>query len=176
MTRRRRPPMRRAAPAGELLNKLLVNFGLDKRLQQYRALLIWDEVVGPQIAERARPSKLRGSVLEVCVDQPTWMQQLQLMKPQILKKLNAQLGEEGAIKEIFLKKGKVPPRMAKELPMAPAWKSVSLDQEEILQLDEVLSSVDDPDLRRSLQRMLSKQSRLLKVQALRETSSDKLPN
>ena len=165
--------MRRAAPAGELLNKLLESFGLDKRLQQYRALLIWDDVVGPQIAERARPSRLRGAVLEVCVDQPPWMQQLQLMKPQILKKLNAQLGD-AAIKEIFLKKGAVPPRMTIERPTPPAWKSVSLDQDEIQQLDDVLSSVDDPGLRRSLQRLLAKQSRLLKVQSLGETGDDTL--
>ena len=67
---------------------LLASLGLEERLQQYRALLLWDEVVGPQIAARTRPEKIRDGVLEVCVDQPTWMQQLQLLKPQILAKLN----------------------------------------------------------------------------------------
>ena len=162
MIRRKRPPMRQAAQAGELLEKLLHNFGLDKRLQQYRALIIWDEVVGPQIDAHARPSKIRGSVLEVCVDQPAWMQQLQLMKPQILKKLNEQLGE-AEIKEIFLKRGKVPPPMEEEAPVPPAWKSVHLDLEERKQIDEVLTAIDDPELRTRLERMLSKQARLLKT-------------
>lgn len=161
MIRRRRPPMRRAAQAGELLEKLLHSYGLDKRVRQYRALVIWDEVVGPQIAARARPNKIRGSVLEICVDQPAWMQQLQLMKPQILKKLNAQLGE-GEIKEIFLKKGKVQPSAATKAPPPPAWKSASLDLAEREQIDALLSGVEDLDLRKSLQRMLSKQARLLK--------------
>jgi hypothetical protein len=162
LIRRRRPPLRKAARAGELLDKLLQSYGLDKKLQQYRALVIWDEVVGPQIAARARPSKIRGSVLEVCVDQPAWMQQLQLMKPQILKKLNEQLGE-GEISEIFLKRGKVPPRLAEEPPAPPVWKSVRLDQREKQQIEDLLKAVEDPELRTRLERMLSKQARLLKV-------------
>ena len=173
MIRRRRPPMRKAARAGELLEKLLQNYGLDKKLQQYRALVIWDEVVGPQIAARARPSKIRGSVLEVCVDQPAWMQQLQLMKPQILRKLNEQLGE-GEIKEIFLKRGKVPPRMAEEAPAPPAWKTIRLDRQEKKELDDVLTAIEDPELRVRLERMLSKQARLLKVRdAERRTRNEK---
>lgn len=169
MIRRRRPPMRKAAQAGELLEKLLHSYGLDKRVRQYRALVIWDEVVGPQIAARARPNKIRGSVLEICVDQPAWMQQLQLMKPQILQKLNAQLGE-GEIKEIFLKKGKVQPSAAAKAPPPPAWKSASLDLAEREQIDAILSGVEDQDLRKSLQRMLSKQARLLKSRdATRDT-------
>lgn len=167
MIRRKRPPMRRAAPAGELLEKLLQNYGLDKRLQQYRALLIWDEVVGPQIAARARPSKIRGSILEVCVDQPAWMQQLQLMKPQILKKLNDQLGE-GEIKEIFLKKGKIPPRIETATAPPPAWKAARLEPKEKQEIADMLAVIEDPDLRARLERMLGKQARLLKAQ-------DKLP-
>ena len=154
--------MRKAARAGELLEKLLQNYGLDKKLQQYRALVIWDEVVGPQIAARARPSKIRGSVLEVCVDQPAWMQQLQLMKPQILRKLNEQLGE-GEIKEIFLKRGKVPRRMAEQAPAPPPWKTVQLDQQEKQQIADVIKAIEDQELRTRLGRMLSKQARLLKV-------------
>ncbi len=162
MIGRRRPPMRKAARAGELLEKLLHNYGLDKRLQQYRALVIWDEVVGPQIAARARPSKIRGSVLEICVDQPAWMQQLQLMKPQILKKLNEQLGE-GQIKEIYLKKGKVQPRAAEQPPAPPAWKTVQLDLAEKQQITGMLSAIEDPELRARLEHLLIKQARLLKA-------------
>jgi hypothetical protein len=154
--------MRRAARAGELLEKLLKGFGLDLRLQQYRALVIWDDVVGPQIAAHARPHKIRGSVLEVCVDQPAWMQQLQLMKPQILKKLNTQLGE-AEIKEIFLKKGKLPPPMEEEPTAPPAWKKVNLDREEKARIHGIVAAIEDPELRQRLEMMLSKQARLLKT-------------
>ena len=103
MSRPRRPRMARAAKAGDLLDSLLQGWGLNERLQQYRAVLIWDEVVGAQIAARTRPERIRDGVLEVCVDQPVWMQQLQLLKPQLLAKLNAQLGD-APLRDIFLKR------------------------------------------------------------------------
>ncbi len=164
MIRRKRPRMRKAVSAGELLEKLLHSFGLDKRLQQYSALVIWDEVVGAQIAAHARPSKIRGAVLEVCVDQPAWMQQLQLMKPQLLQKLNEHPAEPG-IKEIFLKKGKLPPLTEEAPEPPPAWRSAVLDPEEKQQISEILEAVEDPELRTRLERMLSKQARLLKAGA-----------
>ncbi|HKL25663.1 MAG TPA: DUF721 domain-containing protein [Desulfuromonadales bacterium] len=165
--RRRRPPMRRAAAAGDLLEQLLQSMGLDKRIQQYRAMVIWDEVVGTQIASQARPVRIRGAVLEVCVEQAAWMQQLQLMKPQILKKLNAELGE-GQIEEIFLKKGKIPPRAQPAPQPPPAWQKIRLNPGEAEEIAATLQSVDDPDLRSSLGSMLSKQARLLKAAANRE--------
>ena len=164
MIRRKRPPMREAIPAGELLEKLLHSFGLDKRLQQYSALVIWDEVVGAQIAAHARPHKLRGAVLEVCVDQPAWMQQLQLMKPQLLQKLNEHPAKPG-IKEIFLKKGKLPQQVEEAPEPPPAWRSAVLDREEKQQISEILEAVEDPELRIRLERMLSKQARLLKAES-----------
>jgi len=102
----RRPKLRQAARAGDLVDKMLQGIGLDERLHQYRALIIWEEVVGPQIAARTRPIRIRDGILEINVDQPTWMQQLQLMKPKILAQLNAELGK-ATIKDLYLKRGKV---------------------------------------------------------------------
>jgi hypothetical protein len=165
---RRRPPMRRAAQVGILLDTLLAGWGLDQRLHQYRALLIWDEVVGPQIAARTRPEKIRDGVLEVCVDQPTWMQQLQLLKPQILAKLNAQLGSS-PLREIFLKRGKVAPQPARTgrgNPAQPAWRGVVLPAEELSRLQELLAGVTDAELRGELERLLTRQARLTRARTL----------
>ena len=82
-----------AAGISSLIEQILASKGLDKKLQQYRAWTVWDEVVGPQIAQHAQPLRIRESVLEVRVENPTWMQQLQLLKPKILKELNQRLGE-----------------------------------------------------------------------------------
>ena len=166
MSRIRRPPMRRAAQAGDLLDALLAGWGLTERLRQYRSLLIWDEVVGPQIAAHTRPEKIRDGVLEVCVDQPTWMQQLQLLKPQILAKLNARLGD-GALREIFLKRGKAAPRT--EPPGAikpPLGHGVVLPEEEVRELKALLTGVADAELRRELELLLMKQARLARARQL----------
>jgi hypothetical protein len=155
--------LKHAARAGDLVDKMLKGFGLDERLQQYRALIIWEEVVGPQIAARTRPVRIREGVLEVNVDQPTWMQQLQLMKPKILAQLNAELGK-ASIKDLFLKRGKVNVRFDKPVEPPPAWRMVELDESEKLQIDGLLTSIADPELREEMEKFLQKQMRLLKAQ------------
>ena len=152
--------MRQAARAGDLLKGLLSGLGIDERLHQYQALLVWDDVVGPQIAARTKPEKIRDGVLEVCVDQPTWMQQLQLLKPQILAKLNSRLGD-APLREIFLKRGRVE-RTAKGTPppVGPNWRSATLSADEETALDAMLQKVGDEQLRRRMKALLEKQSRL----------------
>ena len=144
MKKTRRPRLKKAASAGVLVEKLLKGFGLDERLQQYRALIIWEEVVGPQIAARTRPIRIRDGVLEINVDQPTWMQQLQFMKPKILTQLNAELGK-ATIKDLYLKRGKVNVRFDKPVEPPPAWKAVQLDESEKQQVEGLLTAIEDPE-------------------------------
>lgn len=141
---------------------MLKGLGLDDRLQQYRAMIIWDQVVGPQIAARTRPIRIREGILEVNVDQPTWMQQLQLMKPKILSRLNADLGS-ATIKDLFLKRGKVNVRADKPADSPPAWRMVQLDDCEKQQINGLLTTLEDPELREEMGRYLQKQMRLLKA-------------
>lgn len=162
MSRPRRPRLRTAARAGDLVDTLLAGWGLNERLHQYKALLIWDEVVGPQIAARTRPEKLRDGVLEVCVDQPTWMQQLQLIKPQILAKLNARLGDSG-LREIYLKRGKVVAQTAAVASPSSSWRNAAIAPEEMMELRTLLAGVGDEALRRDLEALLVKQMKLSKT-------------
>jgi len=53
---------------------------------------VWEDAVGPQIARRAQPVRLRGRTLMVAVSSAPWMQELQLLKRTVLTELNAQLG------------------------------------------------------------------------------------
>jgi len=160
--RPRRPRLKQAARASELVDKMLKGLGLDERLQQYRALIIWEKVVGPQIAARTRPVRIREGILEINVDQPTWMQQLQLMKPKILVQLNAELGKT-PIKDLFLKRGKVNVRFDKPVEAPPAWRLVQLDEGEKQQIDGLLKTIEDAELRDEMERFLVKQMRLLKA-------------
>jgi hypothetical protein len=159
--------MRQAARAGELVDKLLKGLGLDDRLQQYRALIIWEAVVGPQIAVRTRPVRIRDGVLEVNVDQPAWMQQLQLMKPKILARLNAELGK-ATIKDLYLKRGRVNHHQEKPADQPPAWRTVQLDDGEKQQVTGLLTAIEDHELRAEIEQFLLKQMRLLKAQAGRQ--------
>jgi len=149
--------------AGDLVDKLLHGLGLDERLHQYKALVIWNDVVGPQIAARTRPIRIRDNILEINVDQSAWMQQLQLMKPKILARLNTELGKP-ALKDLYLKHGKVNVHPDKPVEPPPAWRMVQLDSREKQQLEALLSAVQDTGLKNEMEKFLQKQMRLLKAE------------
>jgi len=163
MTDRGRPPLKKAASIGALIQGILRQRGLDGKLREYRAWQVWDEVVGPQIAARARPIRIREGVLEIRVEQPVWMQQLQLMKPKILARLNERL-DGAAIKDLYLRRGKIekePPEAA--TPPLPAWHTASLTKEEEAHIEATLSSLADPELRLCLRAILIRQAKLGKL-------------
>ena len=53
----------------------------------------WPEVVGAAIAAEAAPASERGGVVTVSCSAAVWAQELDLMAPMILPKLNAELAE-----------------------------------------------------------------------------------
>jgi predicted nucleic acid-binding Zn ribbon protein len=76
------------------LEGLLKKLELDKRILGWGVLGIWEEVVGPRIAANAKPVAYRDSKLFVQVATTIWMHELSFMKGEVLKKLNARLGEK----------------------------------------------------------------------------------
>jgi hypothetical protein len=91
------------------------------------------------------------------------MQQLHLLKPQILAKLNALLGE-GALGDIYLKRGSVAPRPAgQNRAQPPRWRGAVLPAEEVSELRALLAGVGDAELRRELEALLMKQAMLSKA-------------
>jgi predicted nucleic acid-binding Zn ribbon protein len=66
----------------------------------------WDEAVGSQIAENAKPAAYKGNILIVYVSNSTWMQHLRFLTEDIIKKVNTTIGSE-AVKEIKYKIGNI---------------------------------------------------------------------
>jgi hypothetical protein len=54
---------------------------------------VWEDAVGPAVARRAQPVRLRGRTLVVAVSSAPWMQELQLLKADLRTALNARLAE-----------------------------------------------------------------------------------
>ena len=86
--------MRRRAPRplGEPLEEL-------KRRWAPRTLLgdvqrLWPEVVGEVVAREATPSGERAGVVTVTCASAVWAQELDLMGPAVVERLNAALGGE----------------------------------------------------------------------------------
>ncbi|MBJ21618.1 MAG: DUF721 domain-containing protein [bacterium] len=84
----------RLESVGSLVGQVLGDLGLDGVALAHRIGSRWEEIVGPQIAAHCRPLGIRGGVLELEVDSPVWSQQLQLRKPELLARLEDDLGKE----------------------------------------------------------------------------------
>ncbi len=54
---------------------------------------VWAEIAGPAIAREATPTAARGGVLTVVCASSVWAQELDLMAPQLLARLNPALRE-----------------------------------------------------------------------------------
>ena len=76
------------------LPRVLGELGIEGVAGALRILECWERAVGPEIARHARPTLLRGSVLEASVDSSVWCQQIQLQRPAILAALREILGPD----------------------------------------------------------------------------------
>jgi len=163
MSRSDRPPMKQAEQVSSLLKKILGQPGMGEQLNRHQAWLVWDQLVGKQIAARARPFKLRKGVLEVQVDHPVWMQQLQMMKPQILEKIAAKIPNAG-ITDIYLRQTRNPqtyhPRKVKSASEPPSWTKVELADSDKKSIEQSLSSVSNPELKYELKKLFTMQKQL----------------
>lgn len=84
--------MKRAQPIGKILADLIRDLGLSKKLNEQKAVVEWEAVVGRDIAEHSRAIKVDGGRLVVEVDSPVWSQELTLMKRDIMRRLNDRAG------------------------------------------------------------------------------------
>ncbi|MCD6527419.1 MAG: DUF721 domain-containing protein [Desulfuromonas sp.] len=142
-----------------LIEGLFTHLGIADKIGQHRAWLVWKECVGSQIAAHATPIRIRDNILEVRVDHPVWMQQLQLLKPQLLKKLNAELAD-APLNDLFFRRG----RMAEATPApAPRPKLPDLDKDERTEIHQLTAEIEDPETRDALEHLLKKQRQLDKL-------------
>lgn len=99
-----RPKMLSPMAIADLLGSAFSDKAVGQRLQEGKIWLVWDAVVGPQIAAKAHPVAFRSSTLVVEVTNAPWLQQLNFLKKDIIEKLNSRLGSR-LINDIQLRAG-----------------------------------------------------------------------
>ncbi|HXM38820.1 MAG TPA: DUF721 domain-containing protein [Gemmatimonadales bacterium] len=88
-----RPKRNRPIAVGEALDGYLKRAGLARRVGQAQVIPDWPDLVGPQIAAVATPESVTpDGVLFVRVTTSAWMNELQLMTPDIMARINAGRG------------------------------------------------------------------------------------
>lgn len=97
------PPAR----LGALLPAILNSVRRDADAGLLRVWDVWPQAVGPDIAGNAQPSAFKGDLLLVHVANSVWRHHLQFLKPDMIERLNAALGE-ACIRDITFKIGPLP--------------------------------------------------------------------
>jgi hypothetical protein len=149
----KREKMPRPAAVAELLSAVFHGTPTEKRLKEGSIWLVWDSAVGKQIASRARPVSFRAGTLTVTVTSAPWMQQLTFLKKGIMDKLNALLGDE-LVRDIYLKAGNNEPVISRKTPLIRNKRQLSTEERQ--KIAEQTDSVADPELRKALERLLSR--------------------
>lgn len=83
----------------QVLNIYLHKTGLAKGVAQNTAISLWPEIVGTAVAENTQAESVEHGVLKIKTSTPTWRQELQFQKNEIISKLNEQIGKN-TIKDI----------------------------------------------------------------------------
>ncbi len=92
-------------PISDKLWEVFSKLKIEKNICEYLALENWPKVVGDTLASHTYPKFIKNGTLYVYVDSGVWTQELNLLKPKILKDLNDSL-KYPVIKDIiFLDKG-----------------------------------------------------------------------
>jgi predicted nucleic acid-binding Zn ribbon protein len=92
---------------GDLLAKYLNRSGLAPKVEAASVLGEWADRVGPQIAAVTQPLRVNEGTLFVAVSTSAWMMELNLMKGELMRHLNAGKGK-GKLQQLVFVMGEGP--------------------------------------------------------------------
>lgn len=86
-------PLRDIRPIGDILQDVLE--GLEQPPNENLLILrtAWPEIAGEQIAQHSQPEEFENFILQIHVDHPGWLPELERLKHVFLKKLQARYRE-----------------------------------------------------------------------------------
>jgi len=84
---------------GDLVARFLDKSGLAPKVEAATAITDWDRLVGPQIAAVTKPKGMAEDTLFVSVATSAWLMELNLMKGELMRRINAGK-KEGRIRAI----------------------------------------------------------------------------
>lgn len=144
----------------KIFEETLLPLTSNKQLRAYLAFYYWRDIVGERIAKVASPDRINGKTLYVKTRSSSWAQELSLLKPHILKELNAKLGEN-LFTNIHFSNGLSLTKKNSSFTMTP-WTEISLSKEELLWIEEEISPIADLDLQEIVRNVRIKEEKLKK--------------
>ena len=153
-------------PLRLILNDTLKSMGIQGPMKGYSLWGAWKEIVGESVALNTQPSVIRNRILFIKVSHPTWIQQLQFLKPTLLEKLNGFLGEP-LIEDIRFRLGKIA-EASPSRERTPSWTEEELDQATRSRIETLLQKIEEGEARRTLQEILVRGAKVEKYRKRRK--------
>src|ERR1700674_1222316 len=125
------------------IQDLLAHLDSEGHFEIVRLVRLWPEVVGDLIARRTEIAGLKFHTAVVKVSGAMWIQELNLMKPQILGRLRATMGND-AVRDLRFVSGRLSRRER------PKLRSVPRETRRSIELPEL----KDPELRRAFESLI----------------------
>lgn len=97
--------MRRVERIGGILESVIQGLGIRKRITEERAVVDWEKIVGPRIAEHARAIRVSDGRLFVEVDSSVWAQELSFLRRRLLSDVNSRVGSRSVEHIHFVLRG-----------------------------------------------------------------------
>jgi len=137
--RRRRAPEPIASTLGSIIDRL----DSEGHFAIVRLVQAWPEIVGEAIARRTEVIELKFHTAVVRVSGAMWIQELNLMKPQILARLREAIGGD-VVRDIRFVQGRMSRRERPRLRAVPRGVRHAIE----------LPELKDPELRRAFERLI----------------------
>lgn len=84
-------------PLSETVERLVRSMGAPSPDVTRSLFADWAEIVGPQLAEHARPHSLRERTLVIAVNDPAWATQLRFLEVDLLRQIATATGSDEVI-------------------------------------------------------------------------------
>ncbi|NOY57473.1 MAG: DUF721 domain-containing protein [Calditrichaeota bacterium] len=79
---------------GESLDGLIQQLGIGAKINQFRVIEKWSEIVGENISKVTKPERVVDKVLYIKVSSMSWRTELLFHKPGILEKIEETIGKD----------------------------------------------------------------------------------
>lgn len=113
----------------------------------------WKAIVGKNTAAHSFPDDIRNETLIINVDDPIWIQELSLIKDEIKQHVVEHFRKDPYVKVVQSIKFQNGPLQIEEAKKS-AKKELTIDRETIVQIDQTVAKIEDPELRKAMRHYL----------------------
>ena len=147
-----------------ILEDVISRSDMERKMEECEALLVWD-VVASSLAARTQPFGISRGRMLINVTDSVMLHQLTFYKKEYIDKINLMLGKR-VVRDIIFRVGRIEKRgqtTEDRDEYVERLRSIELDQDEMTRIDEIISQIEDEEIRDSLKKLFISQSQLSKI-------------